>query len=327
MTPERIPGPEDYLLAGLLEPPERTAGGLTPGVVAAALLPVAAAAAATVLWHEALAQWLGFVWLLALIPIFVLAHRHGWRGAVLALTAGMVAFAGVEIVGTMLLGYEVSAWYFALVTAVLTATALGAGWVSERLLEERAATVRAALRRALEDPETRLPTRRAAELFLTKVFAAARRGDGLAVVLFDLDGFADFVDTHGRALARQVLESVGAVFRETSRTADLSARWGSQEFLAVLPGEDLEGAGTFAERIRKKADLQELHTPDGSVASSGVTVSAGIAEFEEGMERSERLLEHAHRALHAAKAKGGDCVVLFDADAHGEVPRAAAARP
>lgn len=309
-----------HLRADLLDLPEHAGGGMTPGVVAVALVPIAAAAAATVLWHEALVRWLGFVWLLALIPIFVLSHRHGWRGAVLALAAGMAAFAGVEIVGTIVLGFEVSAWYFGLVSAVLTAVALGAGWVSERLIEERVRTVDLALRRALEDPETGLPTRRAAELFLSKEFAAARRGDGLAVVLFDLDGFAGFVDRHGRELARQVLEKVGAVFDEASRDADLSARWGSQEFLAVLPGEELEGAGTFAERIRTKADLLELRTRDGTVVSSGVTVSAGIAEFEGDMRSEERLLERAHRALHAAKAKGGDSVVLFDYEAHGAAP-------
>lgn len=313
--------------AGLLVLPERSRDGMTPGVIMLALLPVAAAAVATVLWQEALAQWLGFVWLLALIPIFVLSHRHGWRGAVLALGAGMAAFAGVAIVGTLVLGYEVSAWYFGLVSTVLTVVGLGTGWLSDRLIAERARTVDAAVRRALEDPETGLPTRRAAELFLTREFAAACRGERLAVVLFDLDGFADFVDRHGRETARQVLGKVGDVFRETSRTADLSARWGSQEFLTVLPGEDLEGAGTFAERIRTKAGRLEFESRDGTVVSSGVTVSAGIAEFEEGMEGAERQLEHAHRALHAAKAKGGDCVILFDAQAHGGAPEPARARP
>lgn len=306
--------------AELLGIPESPHEGLTPGVVAVAVAPVLAAAAASLIWHEGVARRAGFVWLLALIPIFLLAYRQGWRGAALALALGMVAFVFVEVVGRLLLDFEVDVWAFGLVTAVLVAAALGAGWVSERLVSERRRTLERALGMALEDPETGLPTRRAAELFLAKEFAAARRGGELSVVLFDLDGFADFVERHGRGLSRQVLRQIGEVFRETSREADLSGRWGSQEFLAVLPDEDREGAGTFAERVRKKADLVEIRAADGSVVSSGITLSAGVAAFAGGMEEASTLLERAHRALHAAKAKGGDSVVLFDPSAEGGVP-------
>ena len=292
--------------------------GLSTFMLVAGILPLVAAALVTVLWYRSVEGWVGMVWLVALIPIFVLATRKGWRGAALALAGGMVAMAIVELVGTLLFDYEVGTWFFVVVATVLAAVALGAGWVSERLMAERKRVVEKALQLALEDPETGLPTRRAAELFLAKEFAAARRGEELAVALFDLDGFAEVVERRGRGFARQLLAKVGDVFSETSRTADLIGRWGSQEFMAVLPGEDIEGAGTFAERVRVKAGRLEYRETDGSVATSGVTVSGGVVRYDDDVRDAEHLVERAHRALHAAKSKGGDSVVLFDHEAHGE---------
>lgn len=291
--------------------------GLEPSAVALAAAPLALAAAATVYFGDALEPWSGLVWAVALVPVFLLARREGWRAAAVGLGAGMVAMLGVEVVGQAATGFGVRSWLFAFTAAVLTVAALGAGWLSERLVALRQETLEEALEVALEDPETGLPTRRAAELFVRKEFAAAQRGEALAVVLFDLDGFQEFVERYGKDTARELLRTVGEVFRETSRRADLVGRWGSQEFLTVLPGEHPEGAGTFAERVRTKADGLEFGLAGGSVSTSGITVSAGVAAFEEGMDESEQLLELSHRALHAAKAKGGDSVVLFDHEAHG----------
>ena len=307
----------------LLDLREREEAGVRPGVLVSAVLPLLLAAAAGAIWPAEVAERAGLVWVLALVPLFLTSHREGWRGAALTLAAGMAALVAVEVVGTMLLDWALDPWLFGLAASVFVGVALWSGWTSERLDSARASTLREALRLAMRDPETGLPTRRATELFLEKVFAAARRGDALALVLFDLDGFADFVEGYGRDLSREVLEKVGAVFRETSRDADLAGRWGSQEFLAVLPGEDQRGAGTFAERVRTKADRLEFHDSDGTVLTSGITVSAGVAEFEEGMQGAEELLERTHRAMHAAKAKGGDSVVLFDRASHGAAGRTA----
>ena len=305
----------------LLDLREREEDGVRPGVLVAAVLPLLLVATAGVLWPSVVGGRAGLVWVLALVPLFLTCHRKGWWGAALTLATGMAVLVGVEVVGTMLLDLAVDPWLFGLGASVFVGVALWSGWMSERLVSARASTLREALRLALRDPETDLPTRRATELFLEKEFAGARRGDALTLVLFDLDGFADFVEGYGRDLSRQVLEKVGAVFHETSREADLTGRWGSQEFLAVLPGEDERGAGTFAERVRTKADMLEFHQSDGTVLTSGITVSAGVAEFEEGMQGAEELLERTHRAMHAAKAKGGDSVVLFDRTAHGGAGR------
>jgi PleD family two-component response regulator len=68
----------------------------------------------------------------------------------------------------------------------------------------------------------------------------------------------------------------------------------------MLSDTPLEGGIVFAERV-----LSEIHSafPDGSL-----TLSAGIAGYEEGMDSPARLLAAADQAMYAAKAAGGDCV-------------------
>lgn len=309
--PGRVSGVE------LLDLTEEGPAEPTPVVLALTVLPPLAAAVATLLWSDPLGGWTGVLWVAAFVPLLLLARRSGWRGAAIAIAAGMVVFVAVEVLARVVPEFEALTWFFLLVAAVLVTAALGTGWLARRIVAVRRETLDRALRVALEDPEAGLPTRRATELFFRKVFAGAQRGAELSLVLFDLDGFQQFVESYGRETAARLLSDVGAVFRETSRAADLVGRWGSQEFLAVLPHEGSEGAGTFAERVRQKADRLEFRWEDGSVASSGLTVSAGVASFEEGMEEPSDLLERSHRALHAAKAKGGDSVVLFDHEAHG----------
>jgi diguanylate cyclase (GGDEF)-like protein/PAS domain S-box-containing protein len=150
---------------------------------------------------------------------------------------------------------------------------------------------------ALTDALTGIPNRRAAELALAKAIAGAERaGTSLCVALFDVDHFKRVNDEHGHASGDEVLKRVAATIDRTKRLTDTVARWGGEEFLAVLP-VPLAGASTFSERVR--AGVAALVCP----GVGRVTISAGIAELG-AKESAEGLLGRADQRLYSAKAAG-----------------------
>lgn len=262
------------------------------------VLALAVAATISILWPDALREYAGFVWILALVPLTLLSYYKGWQGAALASVATMVVFTVVQVGVSYWMGESVNWPYYGLVTIILMAVSFGAGWVTERLHQDRVH----ALRMAYEDPLTGLATRRHLEEFLKRQFEAARRGRPLCVALFDLDEFKDFNDRHGHGAGDELLSEVGRVFRENTRSVNLSGRYGGEEFLSVLPDADLDGARTFAERVRR--EVAELSV----VEDQGCTVSAGVARYVHRMSESDELVDAADRAMYAAKDAGGDVV-------------------
>ncbi len=240
------------------------------------------------------------VWLLALVPGFLLSYYRGWRGASLALAGGMAAFSLAQVVivstDTPLPAPEVLLG----VVLVLTTVSLASGWLSTRFhrsLDE-------AERMALTDSGTGIPNRRHAILELEKGFAAARRGSTLAVVLFDLDHFKRVNDEHGHAEGDRILTEFAALLEAETRSMHVAARFGGEEFLAILRESTAEGARIYADRVRER--LREV-----TVGSEPVTVSAGVAAYEEGMASPDVLVAAADQALYRAKRQGRDRVVVL----------------
>jgi EAL domain-containing protein (putative c-di-GMP-specific phosphodiesterase class I) len=108
--------------------------------------------------------YLGFIWVLALIPPFLLAFYRGWAGAAFALVAGMVALTGTEVIGRELLDGSIDWWVFGVVTVGLLVVSAGAGAISELLHRsggdpggiDATESWRRELRRAIETGELRL---------------------------------------------------------------------------------------------------------------------------------------------------------------------------
>lgn len=251
--------------------------------------------AATFWFPETSSEYELLLWLLALVPAFLLAYYRGWTGVAVAMLVGMVVLSLVQIAVITLDIRTNWVLLFAVVTAYIS-IGLSIGLVSELLHQERAR----AERLALHDDLTDIPNRRLADLFLEKEFAAAQRGRELAVVLFDLDRFKDYNDEHGHAAGDDALRAFVDVLRGRTRRMDLSARYGGEEFITVLSGAGVEPAARFATTIREAlVDLPRV---------PGFTVSAGVAEYRDDMESVADLVAAADRALYRAKAEGRDRV-------------------
>lgn len=198
-------------------------------------------------------------------------------------------------------------------------------WASIPLLEEgliygvaRDITDRKALERELErlsqrDPLTGLFNRRRFEEELRRQLAYTRRyGKGGALLMIDLDRFKRINDELGHAAGDEALCEVARVVRENLRVGDTLARddgdatvarYGGDEFVALLPEADEAGAAAAAERLVTVLRESPL-TIDGRDVELGISV--GVALFDEyGRPGEKELLAAADRAMYVAKAGGG----------------------
>lgn len=159
---------------------------------------------------------------------------------------------------------------------------------------------------ALVDPLTELSRRHVFEDALRRETERLRRGGGsVAVLLIDLDHFKSVNDTWGHSTGDRVLARVGRLLRLTARNADVTSRYGGEEFAVLLYETGLAGAVSFAERFRRGLRDLEMQVPGGV---ERVTASVGVAVGTEVVD-PDALLEAADRMLYRAKHGGRDRVV------------------
>jgi diguanylate cyclase (GGDEF)-like protein len=114
----------------------------------------------------------------------------------------------------------------------LLVLAIAGAWRTQRRLA-------LAERLAATDVLTGLPNRRHADEALERLLASARRkGRSVTVMLFDLDHFKAINDRFGHAAGDDALRATAQATRELLRGGDYVARFGGEEFLALLPRLD-----------------------------------------------------------------------------------------
>ncbi|HEX6007084.1 MAG TPA: GGDEF domain-containing protein, partial [Burkholderiales bacterium] len=183
----------------------------------------------------ALQDYEALLWMLAVVPAFLLAYYKAWRGAAVALAAAM-AVVSVTYAVTQILVRPMPELMLP-VLVILIAISLGVGALAERLHRDAGHESAG----GFTDPATGLPNRAHADLHLESEFKSSA-GRSFAVVLFDVDNFKGFNSRHGAIAGDEVLRMVAEVLKKMTRRMNLSARYAEDEFLAVLSGADEEGA-------------------------------------------------------------------------------------
>lgn len=180
--------------------------------------------------------------------------------------------------------------------------------------EERLEAANRELRRALAEQEVLARTdhltgaharRHFYDVAAHELAVARRYGHPLAVVLLDVDRFKRVNDRLGHHAGDEVLRRMAEVARRTLRQADLFARHGGEEFIALLPHSDLAAATAAADHLRRAIAAERIATAHGPLA---VTISAGTAEALPG-DTVDDLVRRADEALYRAKAAGRNRVV------------------
>ena len=152
---------------------------------------------------------------------------------------------------------------------------------------------------ARQDTLTRLPNRFAANERLRSEFVLMKRSHNVyAVLMMDVDFFKQVNDTHGHAVGDQVLQWVANILRTTLRESDFIARFGGEEFLALLPSTTLKAACQVAEKLRQAVEA----APDP--VAGRITLSIGIALASPEQVDEDDAVRLADHWLYEAKKAG-----------------------
>ncbi len=155
---------------------------------------------------------------------------------------------------------------------------------------------------ALIDPLTGLYNRRH---FLTALDGEVNRWKryqgSLSLIMIDIDFFKSVNDKHGHNIGDQVLCALSETLGDILRSSDTLARWGGEEFIALLPNTPITDTRMLAERICAVVAATDFSTDAGKLR---ITISAGIAGISAEMETVEQFIKAADGALYRAKAAG-----------------------
>jgi diguanylate cyclase (GGDEF)-like protein/PAS domain S-box-containing protein len=159
-----------------------------------------------------------------------------------------------------------------------------------------------------QDSLTSLANRRMFDTIFEVEWAKARAlGHPLSLVLVDVDFFKRYNDQYGHAQGDACLRRVASVLdAAASRTRDLCARFGGEEFVLVLPETNAAAALNVAERCRKLL-AREAIPHASSDAGDTVTISIGVGTIVPGAhDEAGGFFELVDRRLYQAKAGGRD---------------------
>ncbi len=182
-------------------------------------------------------------------------------------------------------------------------------------------TVLVAFRRiqhqALSDGLTGLYNVRGLRDAIRRIWAAARQeGESVGILVLDADHFKSLNDTYGHPVGDMILQELATLMREVASDRDVSARYGGDELVMIMPGADVDQARSRADDLIQRV---RQHVFCRDTANLRVTVSVGVSAVtaqETLTLQSDRLMHRADRALYGAKKQGRDCVFALSGDGH-----------
>jgi diguanylate cyclase (GGDEF)-like protein len=240
--------------------------------------------------------------LLATAALLLKRTAGRWR-LLYGVCAGFVALAGLSLLlravlswqapaGTPMQEHPVMGLVFLLLLTHNLAWICGMSLAVNLSVQERLQQL------ALNDPLTGLANRRQLDSFAAQALRRAqRRGEHMAVVVLDLDGFKGLNDRHGHAAGDGVLREVAQRARQATRDTDLVARLGGDEFVVLLEADSEDAVLAAVARLRSALDASPLF--DGPPTPVGV--SMGVACYPADGDNLVALLREADGRMYGQK--------------------------
>lgn len=171
----------------------------------------------------------------------------------------------------------------------------------ERRIRERTrdlhALVESLAQQASHDDLTGLWNRRHLNELLRMEIARSRRsGAPFTLLAIDLDRLKVLNDCYGHQEGDRALVQVAAILAEQLRGGDVIARWGGDEFVALLPATDLANGTLVSDRLCRAVERA------GGAPGQQLTVSIGVAQWQD--ETADSLLKRCDAACYEAKRRG-----------------------
>jgi diguanylate cyclase (GGDEF)-like protein len=153
---------------------------------------------------------------------------------------------------------------------------------------------------AFTDPMTGLPNARSLHLqFDKEVKRSNRNGSLFQVLVLDLDGFKAVNDNHGHKAGDMMLKSIGNVIREQLREYDFLARYGGDEFVAIVPDTQSADVLELCQRIENAVSEFKLAVGENRTASVGVSIGAACHPHQG--ETFDQMVVAADKAMYRNK--------------------------
>lgn len=154
---------------------------------------------------------------------------------------------------------------------------------------------------AMTDPMTGLPNARSVQLHFDKEVKRASRNDGsFQLLVLDLDGFKTVNDTHGHKVGDKMLKEIGVVIQNQLREYDFLARYGGDEFIAIVPDTDSTDVLELVRRIEDAVQNFSLLVGESDVSRVGVSI--GTACYPIHGESFDQVVTSADKAMYLTKS-------------------------
>lgn len=174
---------------------------------------------------------------------------------------------------------------------------------------ENALVFQKTLELSYKDPLTQLYNRRYFfERLEKEVQRATRYGRVLSLLMIDVDYFKAYNDRMGHLKGDRVLKEIAQIMVQKLRSHDIIARFGGEEFMALLPETTKSAAHQVAEKLR--AEIEAYHFEGEELQPKhNLTVTIGVASFPQDAMDSFQLINLADKTMYEGKKLGGNIVV------------------
>jgi diguanylate cyclase (GGDEF)-like protein len=146
---------------------------------------------------------------------------------------------------------------------------------------------------------------------------AKRFRRGFCLLMIDLDGLKSINDRHGHFVGDNVLRTVAQVILANVRSIDTAARYGGDEFVALLPETDPHGAYVLAEKIRQVACELAMQAHGEPITTS---VSIGVVSYPGDGQTADELVVAADEAMYESKRMGKNMVIGYSSSSENVQP-------
>jgi diguanylate cyclase (GGDEF)-like protein len=234
-------------------------------------------------------QGVDLAWMF-IVPVAISAIAGGLKegASVAALAALISALYATAAIGRIDLTLTSSVFLGHLVLYGITATVLGAFAEAHQAVQSHLRNL------ASLDPLTKVSN---VARFYDEIGVMEAGTETFAVMLVDLDNLKLLNDRYGHQTGSAAIQAVAKVLRSVVRASDCVARFGGDEFVVILKDADRAGAQIVANRLRSMLQLETLP----GTSDVDLTVSVGVAMFEEDGTTSEELLAFADEAMYSDK--------------------------